>query len=165
MREVRNVYGDRCKVYGPYPRADGRKHVILCIDGRRTTVSYPKFLMEVQLGRRLEEHETVDHIDRDFTNNSLENLQVLPRMVHQKLDALRNTNNLLASTCVQCGKQVVVALRNLQNAAKKGRAAPFCSRKCSGHYGAAVQNKKKVRMPAAVAPAAEKAYLSKKSLQ
>jgi hypothetical protein len=43
------------KIYGPYTRKDGRKHVIVHYDGGRIrTVSYPKWLMEQHLGRELE---------------------------------------------------------------------------------------------------------------
>lgn len=69
------------KVYGPYERSDGRKHVIV-YDSKtqeRKTVSYPKFLMEKKLGRKLKRYETVDHIDEDFTNDRISNLQVLSR--------------------------------------------------------------------------------------
>lgn len=69
------------KVYGPYYREDGRRHVILYDfeAGIRRTKSYPRYLMEQHLGRELEEWETVDHIDEDFTNDDISNLQILSR--------------------------------------------------------------------------------------
>lgn len=69
------------KIYGPYTRKDGRQHIVLYDfeKGLRKTMSYPKYLLEQKLGRELLPNETCDHIDNDFTNNSLDNLQVLTR--------------------------------------------------------------------------------------
>jgi hypothetical protein len=66
-------------VYGPYTRKDGRKHVVLWDGVKTKTVSYPKFLMERKLGRKLIPPETVDHINGDFSDDRPENLQVLNR--------------------------------------------------------------------------------------
>lgn len=68
------------KMYGPYLRKDGRKHVVIIHDnGISQTRSYPRLLLEQKLGRPLQDDETVDHIDGDFTNDSPENLRVLSR--------------------------------------------------------------------------------------
>lgn len=61
------------RVFGVYTdRARGRQSVQVChLDGTRRYVPYPRFLVEVLLGRQLDPHEeTVDHLDQDFTNNS-----------------------------------------------------------------------------------------------
>ena len=42
-------------------------------------VSYSKWLMEQQLGRKLESNEVVYHIDGDKYNNELSNLEVITR--------------------------------------------------------------------------------------
>lgn len=42
-------------------------------------VSYSKWLMEQQLGRKLESNEIVYHIDGDKYNNELSNLEVITR--------------------------------------------------------------------------------------
>ena len=132
------------KVYGPYVRKDGRQHVILVYEGHtkkspnRRTVSYPKYLMEIHLGRELDPHlETVDHIDEDFTNNALGNLRILERSEHSKQDVKRNV--LLTCTCVECGAIFQRNPRSTNNSARRQRAGPFCSRSCSGRYGARVQ--------------------------
>lgn len=69
------------KVYGPYTRKDGRKHVIIydTETQSRRTVSYPRYLMEQHLGRELLPEEQVDHINEDFTDDRIENLQLLSR--------------------------------------------------------------------------------------
>lgn len=75
------------KVTGPYTRSDGRKH--LCLNNSKLskgdpnktrTLSYPKALVEVREGRLLADNETADHIDEDFTNDDLNNLQILTRI-------------------------------------------------------------------------------------
>jgi hypothetical protein len=75
------------KIYGPYTRDDGRKHIIaISPKGNKFTVSYPKYLMELHLNRYLKNNETIDHKDEDFTNNDINNLQILTKSVHSKLD-------------------------------------------------------------------------------
>lgn len=79
------------RVHGPYKRKDGRQIVIVVENkGLRRTVSYPKWLMEVQLGRKLDPNlETVDHIDSNFDNNDLSNLRIVPRPEHSADDTRR----------------------------------------------------------------------------
>ncbi len=44
--------------------------------------------MEQKLGRILDPgNETIDHIDGDFTNNSFDNLRIIPRGQHARDDA------------------------------------------------------------------------------
>lgn len=42
-------------------------------------MSYAKWLMEKELGRKLESNEVVYHIDRNIFNNELSNLEVITR--------------------------------------------------------------------------------------
>ena len=75
-----------CIIYGPYLRKDGRKHMIAkdaCGD-KQITISYPKYLMEIHLGRYLEEDETVHHKDENIHNNKLNNLEVIGRREHNR---------------------------------------------------------------------------------
>lgn len=125
-------------VYGPYTRKDGRKHIVLYwpSENRRQTVSYPKWLIEQHLGRFLLPDETVDHINRDFTDDRLENLQILKRADHAKLDAIRRKP--VDAVCAWCNRSFTIL--NGLNHRGRGKAGPFCSRKCSGEYGTSVQN-------------------------
>ena len=120
------------KVYGPYLRKDNRKHVIIVDGENRKTVSYPRYLLEQSLGRMLNKDETVDHIDGDFTNDNLENLQIL-----SLADNIRKTTNLnprkyLTFVCPVCGTTATKPVNNMANNRRLGRRGPFCSRKCGG---------------------------------
>jgi hypothetical protein len=125
-----------CKIYGPYLRKDGRKHICAIFsDGSRKTVSYPKYLMEVYLNRYLEENETVDHIDRDFTNDDISNLRIVSKSQHTKDDVKRR--KLLSGKCIWCNSFMEVVNNHHR---MRGKAGPFCSRRCSGQYGASIQS-------------------------
>jgi hypothetical protein len=119
------------KVYGPYKRKDGRQHVVVDDGtGKLKTVSYPKYLVEQLLGRKLDpEKETIDHIDGDFTNNSLENLRVIDRVKHASEDVVRRKP--VKCKCVYCGAKCTPVKKN-----GNGRkcAGPFCSKSCIGKY-------------------------------
>lgn len=127
------------RVYGPYTRKDGRQHVI-CIypDGRRRTVSYPKWLMEKHLGRELNpDTETIDHIDGDFTNNDINNLRIIDRSSHVLDDVVRITD--LELTCIWYGKETTQRASKYDHNRRANKAGPFCSRVCIGQYGRSIQ--------------------------
>lgn len=132
---------ENCKFYGPYlNKKDNRLRCVLVHpDGKKQTVSYPKYLMEVQLDRYLEENETIDHIDGNPLNNDLSNLQILDRQKHCYNDALRNKD--VTVTCQYCGKEFVIEGSKIHNRNRKDRTQSgyFCSRSCSGKYGKEVQ--------------------------
>lgn len=126
------------RVYGPYYRPDGRQHVVIVNDDKsRRTVSYPKWIMEQHLGRQLNLDETVDHINRDFTDNRIENLRVVDRKTHATDDALRAQS--IEITCIWCNKKALKRGNDLRGNEKQGKAGPFCSKSCSGKYGRQVQ--------------------------
>ena len=100
-------------VYGPYTRKDGRKHVVLYdpITQERTTVSYPKYLMEQKLGRPLKPNETVDHKDGDFTNDAPDNLRIKTRSENAKLGVKRNKPQIF--NCPTCSISFALAGKKL----------------------------------------------------
>lgn len=128
-------------VYGPYSRSDGRKIVIVKdVDGKSRTVSYPKWIMEQHLGRKLNpETETCDHIDRDKHNNDINNLRLVPRSQHSADDTRRV--KLVEFECSMCGNKFERSPRLIRDKAKKGKAGPFCSRACAGSYARKLQLK------------------------
>lgn len=135
------AYGDGLKVHGPYKRRDGRQIVIVVErKGKRRTVSYPKWLMELQLGRKLDpDLETVDHIDSDFDNNNLDNLRLVERSQHSGDDTRRV--KLVKFNCAWCDKEFERSPRLIRDKAKKNKAGPFCSRGCAGKYSRMLQLK------------------------
>jgi len=135
------AYGDNFTVHGPYKRQDGRQ-IVIVIDnnGKRRTVSYPKWLMELQLGRKLDPNlETVDHIDSDFNNNDVNNLRIVPRDEHSADDTRRVKP--VKFTCAWCDKEFERSPRLVRDKSKKNKAGPFCSRGCAGKYSRMLQLK------------------------
>lgn len=134
------IYENVLKSFGPYLGKDGRYRIILKLNnGSNKTVSYPKYLMELHLGRYLEENETIDHIDGNPLNNDLSNLRVIDRKEHAYNDAIRNDK--LIVTCAYCGKSFEIDGNKLYNRNRTDRhqSGYFCSRSCSGKYGKEVQ--------------------------
>lgn len=134
------------KVHGPYKRRDGRQIVIVVEDDdvngcvTRRTISYPKWLLELQLGRKLDpDLETVDHIDSNFDNNNLDNLRIMPRKEHSTEDTRRV--KLVQFTCPWCQKDFERSPRLVRDKARKNKAGPFCSRACAGKYSRKLQLK------------------------
>lgn len=127
------------KVHGPYDKGNGRKIVIIVNDdGSRRTVSYPKFLVEENLGRPLDPHlETVDHINRNKDDNDLKNLRIVPRSQHSADDTRRV--KLIKLKCSNCGKKFERSPRIIRDKAKKKVRGHFCSKKCSGAYARKLQ--------------------------
>lgn len=120
------------KIYGPYKRKDGRMHMVIVNDNKtKTTISYPKYIMQQYLGRSLTDDETVDHIDGNVLNNDISNFQILSRAEN----ALKSAKwaKYLKLTCKYCGKQFerreVIHKRNLSVRKIDG---PFCSKQCVG---------------------------------
>lgn len=126
------------KIYGPYLRKDGRKHIcIVYEDGTRKTKSYPKFLLEQKLQRELVGNETTDHIDNDFTNDSLDNLTVLSNVDNAKKYTALHPRKLYYFICGVCGNGSKKYLNFVISNWKKKKEGPFCSRRCAGifsHY-------------------------------
>lgn len=133
-----------CKVYGPYKRKDCRKHVIIIFpDGTRKTVSYPKYITEIRLNRYILNDRTIDHKDGNFENNNKNNLCVLPRSEHTSIDVKRLKEQKFI--CPECKIEFTALGKKLHSIImerKRNKAGPFCSKRCSGIYGAKVQNKK-----------------------
>ena len=120
------------KVYGPYKRKDGRKHVIHFGDGTRRTQSYPRYLMEQHLGRKLEDWEHVDHINDDPTDDRIENLQILTVTENNR----KSSKGELYATfvCPVCGIEVKKKYNHIKHNRLSGKEGPFCSRSCAGKH-------------------------------
>ena len=135
------MYGKEIKkVHGPYTRKqDGRQHVVVVfVDLSKKTISYPKYLMEQKLGRELDpDLETIDHVDRNFTNNDPSNLRIIPRKQHCAEDA--TYVEMVEIECALCGQKATKDPNDLKHNKEQGKAGPFCSRSCAGYYSRYVQ--------------------------
>ncbi len=121
------------KIYGPYTRKDGRKHIcIVHSDGRKQTKSYPRYVLEQHLGRELSKEETVDHIDNDFTNDSIDNLQILSLTDNILKQQDLNPRKMYTYNCPNCGKECTKVFNHIKSNWNKGRGGPYCSRSCAG---------------------------------
>lgn len=130
--EIKKIYQNKDGRYRAYIRDDNNKpHV----------VSYPRLLLEQNLGIKLNPNDDVHHKDEDFTNNDISNLQVIPHGEHQKIHSLKYYDK--DAVCEVCGKTFVwIATRQRQyyNDLSRGlNRIISCSRKCSSIYGRYIQ--------------------------
>lgn len=127
----------KTKVYGPYTGKDGRQRVILvdCGSGKKHTMSYPKYVVQIAIKRNLKSNETIHHIDGDYSNNDLSNLAILAQSEHSRIDAMKRVR--VSCKCSWCGN-VIQDVNNRDS--KQNQAGPFCSKSCVGSYRAYVQN-------------------------
>lgn len=130
------------KVYGPYKRKEDGRSIVIVVDddGTAQTISYPKWLLEMQLGRKLDpDLETVDHWDSNKENNDLSNLRIVPREEHSANDTRRVKP--VKFNCLWCKKEFERSPRLVRDKARKNKAGPFCSRQCAGKYSRKLQLK------------------------
>jgi hypothetical protein len=138
------------KIYGPYVCGDGRQRIVLVYpDGYRTSVSYPKWVVEHRLGRRLTTTETVEHINNNPLDNSPSNLRLVSLSENAALDAKRLVGQ--SFRCPMCGRAFTLVGKRLSYHVRNWRAradmaGPFCSRQCAGLYGSKVRAGEK-RLP------------------
>ena len=124
------------KIFGPYLRKDGRQHIVIQHeDGRLQTKSYPKHLLEQKLGRELLGEETCDHVDENFTNDDLVNLQVLTRSENAAKAMVGREVEMYHFVCPVCHIPTVKEMRNVRHNWNQGRSGPVCSKECAGLVG------------------------------
>lgn len=121
------------KIYGPYTRKDGRKHIcIVHDDGRKQTKSYPRYLLEQHLGRYLLPEEHVDHINNDPFDDRIENLQILTLVENAKKAAALRPRKTHVFICPCCGNEAEKYLNQVKHNLNRGKSGPYCSRTCAG---------------------------------
>lgn len=125
----------------PYSKDWKKAYLVTNSENRRTVIlynspadksstQYARYLLAIKLGRYLTDQETVDHIDGDKTNDSLENLQIL-----SKEDNINKSIKKLNFECICpiCGKAFVIPRSSVSG--KVARAKIYngtrcCSREC-----------------------------------
>lgn len=94
----------------------------------RSSTQYARYLLAVKLGRFLKEDETVDHLDGDKTNNSIDNLQVLS-LADNNRKSFKKPDVIMK--CPICGKTFTRTRSQLRGRLKKALANEVCcSRAC-----------------------------------
>lgn len=115
-----------------YTRADGRKYVVVYRGERRETTLYSRYLMERHLGRRLEEHEHVDHINDDPTDDRIENLQIISQLENTLKYHALHPKEIWTVTCAECQKEFQKPADECRKHRKSGKPGPFCGKSCAG---------------------------------
>lgn len=90
---------------------DDRKIVVLSKEGtpkntkgKTKTISYPKALIESNIGEKLDLNETIDHIDRNKRNDDFHNLIIKEKSFHSSQDARRLS--ISSVNCIWCKKHL-----------------------------------------------------------
>jgi hypothetical protein len=127
------------QIWGPYRNKKNRQFIIVKDNsGKKQTVSYPKYLLENHLKRKLDPNkETVHHKDGNHDNNDINNLEIIPRDIHSTNDTRRV--KLIKLKCPMCKKFFERSPRLIRDKSSKGNTGPMCSRQCSGKYNRMVQ--------------------------
>lgn len=92
-----------------------------CIKSGGKYVKEHRLIMEKFLDRKLNENETIHHINHDRTDNRLENLEVLSRSDHSHLHPPTKRGERVTQNCFNCGCDFT-SLKSL------GRT--YCSKEC-----------------------------------
>jgi hypothetical protein len=121
------------KVYGPYlSKKENRRVMVLISDeGKRTSISYARYLYSLDIGELVDSKYEVDHIDNNSLNDVLDNFQLLTKAENIKKD--HKAKDMVTLICPVCGKYFErrVGLTHLINS-RKSKGQTTCSRKCGG---------------------------------
>lgn len=129
----------RC--YTNLNKKDGRYRCVLVYnDGHKENISFPKLIIEQHLGRKLLPNEQVHHIDENPMNNDISNLEILLLGEHQRLHNLERFMEF-EEICGWCKQKFIITKKHYSNHRNNG--IYFCSRTCSGKYGAFIGHHKK----------------------
>jgi len=124
------------KYNGPYLRSDGRQHMTYFHKGKKTSISYAKYLMEQHLKRKLTIKEVVHHKDGNPLNNVFSNLEIKTRAKHSSDHVFKypEKNEL---QCFWCKRIFIINRKQMSNRmreSRRGKKGPFCSKSCRGKY-------------------------------
>ena len=126
------------KAYLSISNKDYRARVtLLRSNGSGTFMQYARYLMCIKEGRVLNDNEEVDHVDKDKTNDTVGNLQILSIEDHKDKTRLEISGRTFKTLiCTSCGKEFEREVRQLH----KGHMRIFCSSHCSGKFYSASNN-------------------------
>lgn len=128
-----------------YKNKDGRTRVY--DKHTKKVTSYPRMVLAEKLGRPLELYEQAHHRNEMPLDNDPDNLEVRLLGEHQSFHSRKYYDT--TATCAWCGKEFLWTAEKQQkhysnhSRATRGNTTlgtPFCSKHCSGAYGAHIQN-------------------------
>ena len=92
-------------------------------DGKITLMSYAKYLYTSYYSVDINDGEEVDHINKDKTDDRIENLQVISRKLNK--NKRKMIKELIECECPVCHQKFLFEKRNLST-----HPNPCCSRRC-----------------------------------
>lgn len=97
-----------------------------------------RVVMENKLGRLLEDHEVVHHIDEDKFNNDPDNLQVMTQSEHTRMHQLAKGRRWITIRCPNC-KDMFDIPYNRSFLGRKVGSYNTCSPRCRGQFSSSIQ--------------------------
>lgn len=125
--DISEFYKNKDYVHA-YLLTNNENRKVVCMiksDGKRTTISYAKYLYTSHYNCEIDSDCQIDHINGDKTDDRIENLQVISKRYNIQKDHMPKTYVLL--TCPICGTEFLFEARNLSS-----KPNPCCSRSCGG---------------------------------
>lgn len=84
------------------------------------------YIMSKFIGRPLYDNECVHHIDRNRSNNSIDNLRLMTKEDHVKLHLLEDKGiSYIERQCLFCSKNMIITLSSKQK---------FCNSECCNYF-------------------------------
>ena len=127
------------KVRGVYLRKEDRRKLVYereIDSGKKRMKAYARYLAEQHLGHYLPTETEVDHANRINDDDRHENLQLINVKDHWYADHPEiKTNDVI---CVYCNIIFSKTQKGNGYYVNNGKAGPFCSKKCQGHYGSSL---------------------------
>jgi hypothetical protein len=133
--KLQTPYSEDFKSGYVYTDSQDRKIVSLIReDGTRTSTSYARYLMSVEVGHYLDEDEEVDHINEDKTDDRLENLQILSSL-ENKRKSNSTGQTYLRCICPVCQDEFEVLKKQTFLSGNGTKKYQNCSRSCGCKAG------------------------------
>lgn len=114
--------------------SQGRNTIVLYKTGtgKRTSISYAKYLLSVHICRWITREEHVDHINNDRADDRVENLQIISLAENIQKQAAVVGCAMVEYECPVCGRIFSLKRKASHYGSKKGNKAVTCSRQCGG---------------------------------